>query len=221
MTEPARDPVHFGDLQRVTPITRSFGFERGLPVDRYYLERFLTAHAEDVHGRVLEFGDNTYTRRFGGEQVTRSDVLHAAEGNPQATIVADLANAGQIPADAFDCVICTQTLQYLYEIRPAIRSLHQILKPGGVLLATVPGISQLSRYDMDRWGEYWRFTSLSARRLFEEVFPGENVAVAAHGNVLTATTFLYGLAVEDLQPDALEHYDPDYELLITLRAVKS
>ncbi len=89
-----------------------------------------------------------------------------------------------------------------------------------MLLASVPGISQLSRYDMERWGEYWRFTSLSLRRLCEEVFPVGNVAVAAHGNVLAAAAFLYGLAVEDLEPDALDYEDPDYELLITLRAVK-
>jgi hypothetical protein len=87
-------------------------------------------------------------------------------------------------------------------------------------LVTVPGISQIVRYDMDRWGDYWRFTTLSARRLFEAAFPSGDVAVEAHGNVLVATAFLHGLTTRDLRPDELDYRDPDYEVLITVRAVK-
>jgi len=102
----------------------------------------------------------------------------------------------------------------------AIATIRRILRPGGVLLATVPGISQISPYDRDRWGEYWRFTSQSLRRLMTEAFPPENVRVEAYGNVLASTAFLQGLAVEDLHPDELEHHDQRYELLIAGRAVK-
>lgn len=218
MTDSAPEHVNFGDLHRVEPITRSFGFERGRPVDRYYIEGFLARHAADIRGRVLEVGDPSYTRQFGGERVTLSDVLHIEEGNPHATIVANLADAPDLPSVAFDCFICTQTLTYVYAIRDAVRTIHRILKPGGVLLASVPGISQISRYDMDRWGEYWRFTSLSAHRIFAEEFRAENVAAEAHGNVLTATAFLHGLAVEDLARDELDFHDPDYELVVTIRA---
>ena len=55
--------ARLGDLRRVTPFSRRFGFDRGLPVDRYYIERFLVAHAHDVRGRVLEIKDNkTFAR---------------------------------------------------------------------------------------------------------------------------------------------------------------
>ena len=216
-----KDQLNLGDLRRVTPISRSFGFDRGRPVDRYYIERFLSTHAQDIAGHVLEFGDNAYTRQFGGERVTASDVLHAEESNPQATIIADLSDAPHIPADKFDCIICTQTLMYVYPLKAAIETLHRILKPGGVLLASMPGISQLSRYDMDRWGEYWRLTSLSAQRLFAEHFSASAVEAEAHGNVLAATAFLYGLATEELMPEELDYRDPDYELVITVRAVKA
>ena len=213
--------VRFGSLRRLQPISRKFGFDRGQCIDRYYIENFLAAHAADIRGHILEIGDDTYTRRFGGERVTRSDVLHVQEGNPKATIVADLASgADHIPSDTFDCIIFTQTLQCIYDVRAALRTLYRILKPGGVLLATFPGISQISRYDMDRWGDYWRFTTLSARRLFEEIFPPECVKVNAHGNVLAAIAFLHGLAAEELREDELDYHDPDYELLITVRAVK-
>jgi len=212
--------VNFGDLRRSAPVSRVFGLDRGTPVDRYYIEQFLSNHATDVWGRVLEVGDNFYTRKFGGRRITRADILHVTGDNPKATIVADLTRSDDIPADAFDCVILTQTLQFIYDVKAAIRTLYRILKPGGVLLATVPGISQISRYDMDRWGEYWRFTTLSVRRLFTEVFPPENVKVNAHGNVTAAVAFLHGLAAEELSAAELAFNDPDYELLITVRAVK-
>ena len=218
---PSKNPIDLGDLRRVTPVSRSFGCDRGRPIDRYYIERFLSSHAADIRGRVLEFGDDQYTRQFGGSGVVESDVLHARPGNPGATIVADIAAAEHVPTGAFDCIVCTQVLMYLYDIKAALRTLHRILKPGGVVLASFPGISQISRYDMDEWGEYWRFTSLSARRLFGEAFGPHNVVATAHGNVLAAIAFLHGLAVDELRTEELDHTDPDYELSIVVRAVKS
>ena len=74
---------------------------------------------------------------------------------------------------------------------------------------------------MESWGEYWRFTTCSARRIFEEAFPAANVRVEAHGNVLAANAFLQGFAVEDVRQEHLNYCDPDYEVLITVRAVKA
>jgi len=207
-------------LRRLTPISRVFGLDRGQSIDRLYIERFLSAHAQDIRGAVLEIGDCSYASRFGQDRVTTCDVLHIEPGHPGTTIVADLAHADRMSSDAFDCVIFTQTLQFVYEVRVAVETLHRLLKPGGVLLTTVPGISQISRFDMDRWGDCWRFTTLSARRLFEEVFPPANVSVEAHGNVLAAIAFLHGLAAEDLRREELDYQDLDYQLLITARAVK-
>lgn len=213
--------VDFGDLRRVEPLSRSWGFDRGQPVDRYYIEQFLAAHTGDVRGRVLEIADNSYTRRFGNGGVTRSDVLHPGPGNPNATIIADLASGDGIPSGVFDCVICTQTLFVIYDVRAVVRTLYRILKPGGVALVTVPGVSHhISRHDMDRWGDYWRFTSLSARRLFEEHFPRDRVSIRTAGNVLVAGAFLYGIAANELSREELDHVDADYEISIAIRAVK-
>jgi len=219
--KPPAGLVRFGGLRRLAPISRVFGLDRGMPVARYYIEQFLLARASDIHGRVLEIGDNTYTRRFGGKRVTQSDVLHVESGNPDATIVADLTDAGNIPSDVFDCIILTQTLNFIYDVRAAINTLHRILKPGGAILITVSGITQISRYDMDRWGHYWNFTSLSIQRLLEEVFSPEQVRVEAHGNLLAAIAFLHGLSAQELRQNELAYRDPDYELVITSRAVKA
>jgi SAM-dependent methyltransferase len=216
--------VRFGSLRRLQPLGPVFGVWRGdnldLCIDRYYITRFLARHAADIRGRVLEIGDNTYTQRFGGRSVTRTDVLHAAPGHPEATLVADLTQAEHIPSETFDCVILTQTLQYIYDVRAALRTVYRILKPAGVLLATCPGITQLSRPDCEQWGEYWRFTTMSVRRLWAEVFPAQSVTVQGYGNVLTAIAFLHGLLSTELRQEELDYHDPDYEMLITVRAVK-
>jgi SAM-dependent methyltransferase len=212
--------VRFSSFRRLNPISPFWGMERGKPIDRYYIEWFLDKFQEDVGGRVLEIGDNIYTRQFGGERVKESVVLHVAEQKEHVTLIGSLTDAATIPADSFDCFICTQTLQTIFDVQSAINNIFRGLKPGGVALVTVPGISKISRYDMDRWGYYWSFTSKSAQRLFEVKFPSANIQVEAHGNVLAAIAFLHGLAVEELKQKELDYLDPDYELLITIRAVK-
>jgi glycosyltransferase involved in cell wall biosynthesis len=209
----------FRNLRRITPISRDFGFDRGQPIDRYYIEQFLQRYAVDVQGQVLEIGDDAYTNQFGGDRVRISDVLHVDNSNPAATIVGDLATADHIPSDTFDCVIMTQTLQFIYDVPGAIRTLHRILKPGGVLLATFPGVSQIAR---DRWGEtwYWGFTTLSARRLTEDSFPAGSIQVESRGNVLIALGFLHGFAAEELRREELDYIDPTYQVLVLLRAQK-
>jgi len=223
--------VRFGSLRRVTPLSRSFGFDRGKPVDRHYIEDFLRRHSYvegyavgDIRGCVLEIGNDMYSREFGsyGEPsspVERVDVLSVDAGNANA-VVGDLGSGEGVPTNAYDCVVCTQTLQFIYDVRRAIQTIHDALRPGGVVLATVPGISPAWSPDRDLWGDYWRFTSLAVRKLFEEVFPAANVRVEGYGNVLTTTAFLHGLATEDLRREELEPRDPDYELIVAVRAVK-
>ena len=212
--------VDFGDLRRTEPISRVFGLDRGTPVDRYYIEGFLGDQSGSVRGRVLEIGDATYTKRFGGSRVTRSDVLHVSGDSPEATVIADLTDAPQIATGTFDCIILTQTLQFTYSMEKTVAELFRILAPGGCVLCTVPGISQISRYDMDRWGDYWRLTDLSARTLFETAFPPQQVEVTTCGNVLAATAFLHGLAVSELATGELDVRDEDYPLIVAIKATK-
>jgi SAM-dependent methyltransferase len=218
---PRRGTVNFANLRRLSPISRVFGLDRGLPIDRYYIEGFLAANSPDIRGRVLEIGDDSYTWKFGGDRVTRSDVLHYVPGNPKATIVADLTCAHTIPSNIFDCIIFTQTLQFIYDARATLSHLYRILKPGGVLLATSTVIAKIARREgIDQWGEYWRFTAQGAEHLFQEYFPKENRKVEVHGNVLAAIAFLHGLASEELHEEELAYHDPDYEIVITVRALK-
>jgi len=216
----SRRPVIWGNLRRSTPFSSIFGYDRGSQsIARYYIDQFISEHTDDIHGTILEIGDNTYTIRCG-QLVEHADVLHVQEGNPKATIVADLTCANEIPDNTYDCIIMPQTIQFIYDYRSALKHTYRMLKPGGVLLITLSGISQISRYDMVRWGEYWRFTSLSATKLFEEFFPSANITVKSHGNVLSAISLLEGLASRELKKSELDFIDPNYEIIITVSAVK-
>jgi SAM-dependent methyltransferase len=200
-------------------VSRHFGYDRGTPVDRYYIERFLRERASDIRGRVLEVGDDAYTRRYGGDRVAVRDVLHVREGHPGATIIGDLTDAPGIASGSFDCVVLTQTLHLIHAVSAAIGTLHRILRPGGVLLATVPGISQIS---VDEWAAtwHWSFTPSSLERLFRGSFAPQAVEIHAYGNVLAAVAFLQGLAAGELHRAELDHRDPRYPLLIAVRARK-
>lgn len=199
------------------PVSTQFGLDRGRPIDRFYIERFLVEHKELIRGRVLEVQERTYTDWFG-TGVEQSDVLHAGPGNPEATLVGDLTTGEGIPQGAFDCIILTQTLPFIWDVPAAVRGTRSALKPGGTLLATVPGISQISREDMNEWGDWWRFTSASARRLFDQEYGAENVEVTPHGNVVAACALLYGLAQHELDPEELERRQDDYEVIVTIKA---
>lgn len=216
---PAVGQVDFGDLRSVAPISRHWGFDRGLPIDRYYIEAFLERCAADVRGRVLEIGDATYTHRFGQGRVARSDVLHISGNGTEPTIVGDLAGGENIPGNVFDCLLITQTLQFIYDFHAAMRTMYRALAPGGVLLLTVPGLSQTTDKDWrDSW--YWLFTPVSLRRVAAEVFPEGCFSVESHGNVFAAIAFLHGVAAQELSREELAVQDSDYPVTIALRAVK-
>jgi SAM-dependent methyltransferase len=216
---PPPGKVRFGDLRRTVPIAGDFGYGRGGPVDRYYIEAFLDRHAADIKGRVLEVGDASYTRRFGGDRVARADVLHVDAGAPEATFVGDLADGSFLPDGAFDCVVLTQTLHLIYDYVAALRTLERVLAPGGVLLLTVPGISNVAA---DQWGAMWQysFTQHALSRACAEVFEGCQVEITSHGNVLAAVAFLHGLSADELSREELDATHVEYSIVHAMRVAK-
>jgi glycosyltransferase involved in cell wall biosynthesis/SAM-dependent methyltransferase len=210
--------VRFGDFDRPSPISPNFGFDRGTPVDRYYIEAFLAAHSSDIKGRAMEVGDSFYCRKFG-TGIVHQDVLHVAADDPEATIVGDLSVPGVLPEGAFDCMIVTQTLHLIYNMHAAVAAMYLALKPGGVLLLTCPGVSQVDR---EKWGTawFWSITRPAAERMFGDVFAPANVAVETRGNVYAAVCFLEGLALEEVDAAKLDVLDAAYPVIVTVRARK-
>jgi hypothetical protein len=208
------------NLRSVKPISRAFGFDRGTPVDRVYIQHFLEANKKYVKGTLCEIAVNEYSKKYGSN-VEKYEILQCRDDNPQATIIADLADLSTLPQNKIDCFILTQTLNFIYDFKEAIKGLHFILKEHGVALVTVAGISQISRYDMDRWGDYWRFTDLSIKKAFEDVFGQGNVEVVVYGNVLSAIALLEGISSEELSHEELFYIDKDYQVTIAIKAIKT
>ena len=211
--------IHFGDFNRTKPFSKKFGYDRGGPVDRYYIEGFLERESECIRGLVMEIKDRGYTMQFGGSKVDKSEVLDIDQGNSSATIVADLSHAPILPDNTYDCLIVTQTLQFISDFKDALRTCHRILKPGGTLLLTVPGITPIDKLLGDTW--FWSFTNTAMKRIMEEAFPDGRVEVTSYGNVLAAAAFLYGLGRTELTTGQLDSRDPNMQVIITVKAIKN
>ncbi len=172
-----------------------------------------------VKGNVLEIGDNEYTLLYGGSKLDKSDILHIDDKNEKATIIGDLSNAPHVKDNFYDCIILTQTLHLIYDYKSALQTCFRVLKPGGVLLLTVPGITHI---DQGEWKNnwLWAFTGSSIKRMLQEIFPAGGLTVETHGNVFIATAFLYGMGIGEVKKQQLDYHDPHYQVIITARAVK-
>lgn len=217
---PPLGKIQPGDFHRITPFSADFGFDRGGAIDRFYIESFLDENKARVRGKVLEIGDNAYTTKYGGDRVLQSDILHIDHSNARATYIGDITYFPQIPSAEFDCIIFTQTLHLIYDFRSALNTCYRILKPGGCLLLTVPGITPVDR---GKWRDHWlwSFTDTAIRKLMTETFNGSNAAVTTYGNVYVAAAFLYGVGLAEFRKEYLYHHDNSYQVIISAAAVKA
>ncbi|KSU84880.1 Methyltransferase domain-containing protein [Fictibacillus enclensis] len=200
----------------IRPKSRNFGFDRGKPIDRFYIEKFIENNRAEITGHVLEVGDNFYTRTYG-DNVTKSDVLNLISSN-EATIVGDLATGENIPHGVFDCIILTQVIHVIYDIKMALNHTFNALKPGGTLLLTTSGLSSSCRTDFH--GDYWRFTDTSLRKLLNELVDEERIEIDVFGNVAVAKAFLDGLAIHEIPEAILGIKDDHYQVILTAKVKK-
>lgn len=191
----------WGAFGGVAPAGMAFGDSGGPTVERYYIEQFLWEHAADIRGSMVWCGNE--------ENETNARLLKSST-----------AWLDSLPANVYDSIICPQCLSQIYDLAAAVKTLHSGLRVGGVLLATLPGIQRIDTQCDGSPPDYWRFTTQSARRLFEEVFRPTSLRIEACGNVLAALASLHGIATGELESNELEDRDPDYEVIITVRAVK-
>jgi hypothetical protein len=197
----------FGDLARTESLT-DWGFERGLPVDRWYIEHFLHERADLVRGRVLEVKEDAYATRFGASSV---DVVDIDAANEMATIVGDLCVPTTLRPARYDAAIITQTLQFVSDVDAALRNVLSSLRAGGSLLITVPALSRLCGPE-----DHWRWTPIGLEQQLWAAVGAQRaeVQVAGLGNSLSARAFLFGLAADDLAEEALAVRDPDLPLVV-------
>ena len=200
------------------PVSGHWGYDRGQPIDRWYIETFLDAHRADVHGDALEVKSDTYVRRYGAN-LGRVHVLDVDGANGAATVIGDLGGERPLAAASLDCFVLTQTLQYVWDLRAAVANTHEMLRPRGVLLLTVPAVARISN-ELD-FDDLWRFTADSTRRLLVPAFGEANVSIVARGNLVAANAFLAGLAASELSARELDDDDERFPVVIAARAERA
>lgn len=212
--------VERGDLDCAAPLSTIWGFDRGTPVDRALIADFLEQNRDAVHGRVLEVKDAGYARQFGRADI-ECDVLDIDATNPHATIVADLSCPEDLPAQRYDCIILTQVLHIIFDVRAALAGAYRMLKPGGTLLCTIPCVSRLSQEPVTGGDtDYWRLTRRGVEELVWSVFPSTSAWIESRGNALAAAGFCAGLSAEELPGNCLAQHDADAPVLCTVRATR-
>ena len=198
------------------PVGRLFGHNRGESIGRYYIDKFLNGYQADIRGNVLEIGDRCYTDKYG-MNVAGTYVLHYnGDGVKEPyDFKGDLQSGDGIRNKFFDCIILTQVLNFIFDIRSVAGTIKESLKIGGVCLITVSGITPVSRSDMDRYGHFWNFTTKSLKELF--AIDGLETEVVFYGNCKVACACLQGMAVEDLTQEELTCQDDDFQVIIAAR----
>jgi len=212
-------PVFIYSIIKPTkPISDWHGFDRGTPVDRFYIENFLEKNKSKITGNCLEFLNNDYTIKFGSN-VIKSDVIDIDPKNTKATIISDVKNMINIEDNHYDCIIMTQVLNFIDEVELAIKETHRILKPGGVVLITTPFINRMDKYsgpDLD----YWRFSKKGLEHLLLKQFQSENTTVESCGNIYGGIMNFIGATIEDSSKNKLEKHDENFPVIVSAVAKK-
>ncbi|MFY9487361.1 MAG: methyltransferase domain-containing protein [Solirubrobacterales bacterium] len=212
--------VRWGTLRRTKPFSDHFGWDRGVPVDRFYIEGFLERNKQYIRGDALEVRGPGYVKKYGGDGVTKVHVVDIDPANPQATHVADLGVEGSVPSAAYDSIVFTQTLHCIPDDEAAMRNLWNSLRPGGTMLVTVPSTIRIDNELPD--SDYWRYTPMGLEWLIRKVAgPDAVIHAEGHGNALTAIAFLAGIAQEELSAREIAVEDSNFPIVACARVMKS
>ena len=198
-----------------TFISNDFGFGRGTPIDRIYIENFLKKYAEEISGECLEFGDTSYIDKFG-KSVSKKYTFNYSEESSKIKniIMGDLTKLDNLSANSFDCILCINVLNFIYDLPSAVQGLKKLIKPNGKIIVTMAGVcAHISRYDMDRWGDYWRLTDKAAMKLFKDAELNID-KIQTYGNPYACSAQVNGFSMEDLLQEKIIPSHPDYQLLV-------
>lgn len=204
-------------LPTLFPLSDCYGYDRGTPAGRPYIEEFLTASQAAVRGDGAEVKDSVYLARFGAHKLSSITIIDVEPDNAAATLRADLAAPGSLPAAAFDVIILTQVLQLLTDPPAALANCARALRPGGTLLFTVPCLGRIS--PSGAGSDRWRWTPAGLSALLAD-WPGP-AEITGHGNAATCVAAILGAAREDLPDGADLTDDPRFPLVACAAATKA
>jgi hypothetical protein len=204
----------------LSPISNFFGFDRGVSIDRFYINNFIKKNKRYIKGNVLEIGDDRYSSKYNCKKIIAGIVKKKRGGAGCNIFYLNLEKKLPNSIGTFDCIICTQVLNYVFDYQAVIENLFKLLNKNGVLLLTCSSTTRISEYDDRRYGDYWRFTRRSIYKIFNKYSKKNNLQIQSYGNVSVVSKFLYGLSLEELTNLELSYNDKNFPLIITARLKK-
>ncbi len=200
------------------PIERDFGSNRGKPLDRYYIEEFIEKNRSIIRGKVLEIGDDRYSKKYLDN--SQINVLRGKNNRNYINHEGDLLDFNSLKSiGKFDTLILTNVINFIYEYDIAIKNIAKLITKDGKCLFSVSGLSGLSKFDNERWGDYWRFSEKSLYLSLKKHF--HNVEIDYFGNASVAAASILGIVTEDLPESTLKIKDYDYPVIIVAIASQS
>ena len=211
LVAPAVGSLDWGDLRCSRPVCGFFGTTRGEPVDRYYLAQFLDAVRHEIHGDVLDIGGERSNRDLYRLCRINRYVTLALSSDEVADVIGDATDESLIPAASLDSVLLFNVLEHCVEPWKVVETVRTWLRPDGKVFCMVPNAQRLHGYPRDYWrplpdAVHWMFRGFAEPRLF------------VYGNPTTVVASLLGIAAEELRPDELDAFHPDFPVATCLVA---
>lgn len=134
-----------------------------------------------AHGRFLDLGcgSTPFWSAVVG-QVARYDAVDLWPRSDKVTFVGDVQALEMVQEASYDSAICIEVLEHVPEPGHAVASMARILKPGGVVVISVPHLSRL--HDLPH--DYFRYTEYGLRYLLQKAGL-EVISLQAKGGLLT------------------------------------
>ena len=118
-----------------------------------------------ARGRLIDLGcGNMPFRSFVSGQLIGYDSLDLFPRHTLVTYVGDIQNMTMIQDETYDTALCMEVLEHVPDPFRAAREIYRILKPGGILVMSVPHLSRLH----DEPHDYYRYTRHGVRCLLEQ-----------------------------------------------------
>ena len=208
---PAAHQLDWGTMRRRFAICEWFGFSRGAPVDRYYLDRFVAEIRERVVGEVLEIGGRSANRElYGFPNVTRYQTLDMRPG-PGVDIVGDAHDPAIHPPDSVDSIVAFNVLEHCEQPWKVVENMRLWLRRGGWAFCMVPNAQRIHAMPRD----YWRALPEAVQWMFRDFSTRE---IRQYGNPTTVIAAYLGIAAEELSRDELDEIHLDYPVATCISA---
>ena len=130
------------------------------------LNRFLKSISSDYENLdILEIGSGDVSINQSAERIfTNAKLFLQTDVNKSyGHKYLDITSEVQIE-EKFDLVLCTNVLEHIFDVKPAIKNLNYLLKENGQLVISVPFIYPLH----DEPKDFWRFTEHALIKLFSD-----------------------------------------------------